>query len=364
MKCKNCGAKLKDNTEICPNCGAFIDSEKGYVLSTDDDAMFDISATVDEDDEEAPVQKKKGRGFIRFLSLLLTLLIIGAGAYYYFTKIYQPKPDKPELTFVTGSGVINDDEEIIYVLLDEKSNIEFIHGVSIYDYDKTDKQAEKKGAVSTDYEYTKNIDSTFRAIFFDVDKLGELGTENTYTFEMSFSFYNSDKVYTYEQPITFSSQITDEASDLIFDHTLTDEQSEKKDESTTDNAETTTKAPETTAASGGMEFVYDSYWFTQPVQNGNEYIIAAIKINRDRTYTTTNYYKNGDSSWELTTHSGKYTVENGFIVIDNGEATESTFYKIDTKNQTLYEEENGEKTAELSARKYNSIKNAEDFFGI
>lgn len=29
MKCKNCGALLRDNARVCQNCGAFVEDEKG-----------------------------------------------------------------------------------------------------------------------------------------------------------------------------------------------------------------------------------------------------------------------------------------------------------------------------------------------
>ena len=359
MKCKNCGARLNDGAKICPNCGANISNNKGYVLSTDDDTMFDIYSDVDYDSDE-PKKKKKSGTFIRILSILLTLIIIGGGAFYYFTNIYNPETDKPELRFTTGSGIINDDEKIIYVLLDEKSNIEFIHGVKLYDYDKTVKNAEKKDPVSKDYEYTKSIDSSMRAIFFDVDKLDISEGENTFTFEMSFSFYDSEEVFTYLQPITFSADIESNVADIIFDHSLNEETTTVASDKT--QTETTTET--TTSATDSVEFIYSSYWFTEPVQNDAEYIISAIKFNKDNSYVSTNYYKNGEGSWEITTSSGKFKLENGFAVLNNGEATENTYYKIDAKKQSLYEEKNGEAVSTLTARKYNSIKNAEDFFGI
>ena len=359
MNCKNCGARLKENTKVCPNCGAFIDDNEGYVLLTSDDTMFDIYA-----DNEPPKKKKKGSGVIRFLSALLTLLIIGGGAYYYFINFYDPTPDKPALSFESGNGIINDDEEIIYVLLSENSKIEYIHGVSLYDYDKTDKNAQKKDAVSTDYEYTKNIDSTFRAIFFDADKLNIKDGNNTYTFEMNFSFYDSDEVYTYNQVINFSSEFTLDASDLIFDHSQS-EKTTSQSEATAKQEESTTKAQSTTeASSDGYDFIYNSYWYTEPFQNGEEYIINAIKFSSDKTYTSTNYYKNGNESWKVSNYNGTYEIKDGYLVVNNGEATESTYYKIDTKNNTLFEEENNQPISTLTSRKYNSIKNAEDFFGI
>ena len=363
MKCKNCGADISDNTKVCKNCGAFVDDESGYVLLTSDDIMFDINEAAEaETKEKATKKKNKGRAVIRIFSLLLTLLIIGAGAFYYFTNIYNPESEVPALTFKTGSGIINDDEKIIYVLLDEKSNIEFIHGVSLYDYDTTVKNAEKKAPVSTDYEYTKSIDSTFRAIFFDADKLTGAADGSAYTFEMNFSFNGSDKIYTYKKSGTLPAEITEDASDLIFDHSLEEETTAKAE-----NQEPTTEAKtqsESTTALGNIDFIYNFYWFTEPVQNEDEMNISAIKFNSDNTYVSTSYYKNGNESWQITTYNGSYKIENGFAVLNNGEATESTYYKIDAAQSSLYEEENGTKAATLTPRKYNSLKNVEDFFGI
>ena len=358
MKCKNCGARLADNAKVCQNCGASINNEEGYVLLTSDDTMFDIYS---EDLNTPPPskEKKKSSGIIWALSIILTLLIIACGAFYYFTQIYNPTPDKPALSFQTGSGIINDDEKIIYVLLSPDSNIEFIHGVSLYNYDKTDKNAQNIGAVSTNYEYTKSIDSTFRAIFFDTEALSLANGENTFTFEMKFSFYNSDEIYTYEQPIKFSSEISADAADLIFDHS-------QSDEATTKQAEENTQEQTTAASTAAqdIDFIYDSYWFTEPAENGSELSIAALKFNKDKSYVSTIYFKDGDKSWQITTHNGKYEIKDGYLVVDNGEATESTYYKADSQTKSIYEEENGTKISSLTSRKYNSIKNVEDFFGL
>ncbi|MBR3738150.1 MAG: zinc ribbon domain-containing protein [Eubacterium sp.] len=364
MKCKNCGMKIGENENICPNCGAMIDNRKiEYVLSTDDDSMIDISSGEDFDNRRRK-NNKKSNFAIRFLSLLLTLIIIAGGAFYYFTNIYNPPSKAPELSFKTGSGIINDDEKVIFVLLEEKSNIEFIHGVNLYDYDKTDKSADKKEPVSRNYEYTKNIDSSFRAIFFKTYDLDVKGGENTYTFEMTFSFNGSDETFTYLQPVSFEANISGSASDLIFDHSQEQETTTAaSNETQTTEAQTTTASAQT-SSSDSVDFIYNSYWFTQPVQTEEEYIISAIKFNKDNSYVSTNYYKNGSASWEITTYNGKYKIENGFAVLDNGEATESTYYKIDTQKQSLYEEEDGKTVSTLTSRKYNSIKNAEDFFGI
>ena len=364
MKCNNCGARIDEGAKVCSNCGAHIDGNNEYVLLTSDDTMFDIYSDVP-DDEKAIAKKqkkKKGGKIIWFLSILLTLAIIGGGAYYYFANIYNPTPDKPELVFEGASGVINDDEQIVYLLLPQDSKIEYIHGVSIYDYDKTDKNAPQGAPVSSDYEYTKNIDSSFRAIFFDIKDINAKKDKNVYTLEMKFSFYDSNDIYTYVEPVTFTYPTETDVADLIFDHSQQEETTTSKAAKET---EKTTESEKTTKLSKDeYSFVYNFYWYTQPIENGDELSISALKLNADNTFVSTGYYKNGASGWQITRANGKYKVENGFIVIDNGEATESTYYKIDTEMKSLYEEENGKKVASLEARKYNSIKNAEDFFGI
>lgn len=350
MNCKNCGAKLKNGAKVCPNCGALIDENEGYILLTSDDIMDDVYTG------ESP--KKKGKTFIRVLSALITLAIIGAGAYYFFANYYNKTPDKPNLTFETGSGIINDDEKVIYVTLRENARIEYIHGVSLYNYDKTAKNAEKKEAVSTDYEYTKSIDSTFRAIFFNTSDFEISDGENIFTFEMNFSFYDSDEIYTYTQPIRFSGNITEDASDIIFDHSLDDnaKPNVENGEQTTSN---TTEAPES-----GYDFIYNSYWYTEPYSDEGEYTIYSIKFNKDNTYTSTQYHKKENENWQVSTFDSTFEIEDGYAVLNNGEATESTFYKIDFSAKKLSEEKDGQIISVLTARKYNSIKNAEDFFGI
>ncbi len=365
MKCNNCGARLDDNAKVCSNCGAHIDNNDEYVLLTADEKMFDIYADAPEDERDRALKRKNNKKsrIIWFISIIITLAIIGGGAYYYFANIYSPKTNQPELSFEGGAGIINDDEKVVYVLLSQDSKIEFIHGVSIYDYDKTDKSAENKDPVSSDYEYTKSIDSTFRAIFFDLKDLKPKKGDNTYTFEMKFSFYNSDEIYTYTQPVSFTSPAKSNVADLVFDHS-TEEETTASDSG--DSAEEeTTKAEKTTALSADdYSFIYDYYWYTEPIQNGEEYSISALKLNNDNTYVSTSYFKEGDGGWQITRGNGSYKIEDGYVVIDNGVATESSYYKIDAQNNSLFEEENGQKTSTLEARKYNSIKNAEDFFGI
>lgn len=356
MNCKNCGARIKDNAKVCPNCGAFCGDETGYVLLTADDRMDDFYS-----DDNKHARKRSSLKFL--ISAVVIIAIIGAGAYFYFTHIYDADKN-PEVVFSSGSGIINGDEEIIYVTIDNNSQIEYIHGVSLYAYDKSNKSSKAGDAVSTDYQYTKSIDSSFRAIFFDTDdlKLDE-DTDYTYTFEMRFSFVDSDKVYTYNQTVSFNSDITEDASDIIFDHSLDKEITAASQEKTTES----TTAKETTEKASSQvnnDFIYSGYWFTEPYSENNSHTIFAIRFKSGGSYTSTKYYKEGSADWQISTYSNTFVIEDGYIVVNNGEGSESTYYKIDAAASSLTEEDEGQAVATLTNRKYNSTKNAEDFFGI
>lgn len=352
MNCKNCGAKIKDNARVCPNCGAFCGDETGYVLLTSDDKMDDFYSY-----DNSKGKKKSGLKFL--ISAILIIAIIGAGAYIYFTDFYD-NDKKPEIVFSSGSGIVNGDEKIIYVAIENSSNIEYIHGVSLYAYDKNDKSSPSADAVSTDYQYTKSVDSSFRTIFFDTDDLElKKGEDYTYTFEMNFSFAGSDKIYTYDQSVSFNSNITENISDIIFDHSLDKEVSE--DASQEQTTEKTTAAAKKVV---NNDFIYNGYWFTEPYNDADSYTIFALNFNKNGSYISTQYYKNGSADWKVTTYKGTYVIEDGFLVVNNGEGTESSYYKIDSTNSSLTEDEDGQAVSSLTNRKYNSIKNAEDFFGI
>lgn len=357
MNCKNCGARIKENSKVCPNCGAFIDDGFGYVLLTDNYKTADIYP-------ETVEQRKKG-GVIKYLiSLLLVVAIVAGGAYYYFTNIYIGD-QSPELSFTTGSGLINDDQQIIYVALPENSRIEYIHGVQLYDYDKNNATL-KQDPISSKYEYTKGIDDSFRAIFFDVGDIPlEAGTQYVYTFEMNFSFIDSSEIYTYEQTVSFDGDINEDVAEIIFDHSLISEISTTQADSAVDEtttvkatapAESTTKettTEETTVA--GVSYIYNSFWFTQPYNdNDTNYSISALKFNSNGTYVETVYAKNGTGKWTTTKLNGKYEIKDGQIFTTDSEGQIQS-YALDSNASTL----DG-----LTSRKYNSVKNAEDFFGM
>lgn len=359
MNCKNCGAKINDETKICPDCGAYCREEEGYVLLSQNDIMDDFYT----DDVKSESKKKRSTVII---VIFIVLAIIAAGAFYYLNYI-KNNADKPELSFTSGSGMINDDEEVIYVQIPNNSKIEFIHGVSLYDYDKNEKNHSNEKAITKDYQYTKSIDDSFRTIFFDVDDFNlKKDKQYSYTFEMNFSFYGSEAIYTYEQTVEFKGEITNDASDIVFDHSL----DKAIEESTTNyTAVDDTTKDETTANSMNtsnvnVDYIYDGYWFTQPYNDADTYTIYSIKFNKNNTFTTTEFYKKGTSDWKLSTVAGNFEIKDGVLIAQVSTENEKATYKIDSKNGTIQEVDGNEVVQNLTNRKYNSIKNAEDFFGL
>lgn len=353
MNCKNCGARLKENSKVCPNCGAFIDDGSGYVLLTDNFKTEDIYS-------DAPHPKNKKGGIIKYLiSFVLVIAIVAGGAYYYFTNIYKGD-EAPALSFTTGSGIINDDEKVIFVALPENSRIQFIHGVTLYDYDAVNTYR-KDDPISSNYEYTKGIDDSFRAIFFNVNDIPmEQTASYTYTFEMKFSFFDSADIYSYQQVVEFSGDFSENVADVIFDHSLTDEISTTvpSTENETDDKTAKQASGQTTAAvtqtATNINYIYNNYWFTEPYHDANSYSISALKFNRDGSYNETLYYKNGNENWVVTDISGKYEVKDGELFTTDSEG-QTQSYAVSSSSKTL---------GGLTLRKYNSVKNAEDFFGI
>ncbi len=344
MNCKNCGTRLSEKAKVCPNCGAFVDDSSGYTLLASDDRIYDVYSTEKK-------QKKKNSPLKNFIIFLLVILIAGGGGLLFFGKI-QPMLNKPpELTFKEGSGIINKDEKVIYVLLDKNSDIQYIHGVKLYDYDKT--SGELRDAVSDEYEYTKSIDSTFRAIYFDMKDFNLVnGEKYTYTFEMKFSFNGSEKIHTYTDAVSFDGEITEDASDIVFDHSLNE-----GSQGSGENKKGTTAA--STESKEDYSFIHEGYWYTYPSTQGNVRSISAFKFDKSNNYTVTDYTKNGNEDWKVSTEKGTYKIQDGAAVLDNGAS-----FELDSANDTIAETADGKVTQLLTNRKYNSIQNTEDFFGL
>lgn len=342
MNCKNCGTKVSDGTKICPNCGSLIDESEGYVLLTSDSMDFE--------DYDSGKEKKKGGGFLWFISIVLTLAIIAGGAYYYFTNIYEKEDPRPALTFETGTGVINGKEQILYATIKDGENIEYIHGVRLYDFDTTNLE-EAPAPVTTDYQYTKSINDSFRAIFFDTKEL-ELNKVNTYTFEMDFSFSGSNEVYTYTATVNFKRPIKGNVSDIIFDHSVDDNKNESSEEIITNKSTEDTTEAETENENTDAEFVYSSYWYGEPQKDGDRQTIYCYKFDKNGSYTATKYFKDGKSDWVTTVDGGTFEASDFSITLDGKE------YLIDPTNQTLKADDG----KELNKRNYNSIENTNSFF--
>lgn len=335
MNCKNCGAKLDVNSNVCPNCGTKLD-DFDYVLLTADDRIPEI--------QNAPRQKKSR--LVPVIAIILVIAILGGIGFVVAKKL--TKVEKPALSFSTGCGVINNDEAVIYVLIEDSPNIQYIHGVSLYCYDKSDEGAIGE-VISTDYQYTKNIDDSFRAIYFDADELlyEDNVNEFTYTFEMNFEFSNHREIFTYTKAITFGTNITGDVSDIVFDHSM-------ETETSVQTTQTTTESETTTEHDLDLSYIYRSFWFTQPISNNDQKLITAIKFNNGTSCKITVYTKDGEAAWKVVTFNGSYEVKDGSIFVTDSEGLVNS-YKIDDVNNLL---------EGLESRKYNSIKNAEDFFGV
>ncbi len=344
MKCKNCGARVEKESSICPNCGATVNKNSDYVLLSNQDMVF-----------EDVYSSKKKKPITRAIFIIFSIVVIavaGIVSYFYFYGVNSAK-DQPKLSFSSGYGVINGDEKVVYVKIKDASSIEYIHGVNVYNGEVDETMHKKPQAVSTDYNYTANVDKSFRCIFFDMDDLDLSGKGNqTYTFEMTFSYYNDDNRYTYYKTVNFTSDTKADISDTVFDHslieTVTDEPTTDKQESTS----TTAKKDEP------VDYIYNGYWYTDPYNEADSYSVSAFKFNSDGTFISTDYSKTGDENWVVSTNKGEYKVKGNTLTIstEDGESDELT---LDKKKQTISQ---GNKP--FTARKYNSIKNAEDFFGL
>ncbi|MBQ7741029.1 MAG: zinc ribbon domain-containing protein [Eubacterium sp.] len=211
MTCKNCGAVLGENAKVCKNCGAFVEDSSGYVLLTSDDRYDDYYSTPEKEKKKHPV-----RNFIIFL--LIIAIFGGGGTYLYVTRLDAMLHKPPKVSFETGSGYIDAGDEVIFITLDNK-DIEYIQGVSLYENDpKSDK---KQSPLSTSYEYTKNVDDTFRTILFYTKDL-KLDEKKSYKYyyQIKLSFKNDKRIYTYVEPIEFSGDIKNDAGDKVFDHSM------------------------------------------------------------------------------------------------------------------------------------------------
>ncbi|MCR5208457.1 MAG: zinc ribbon domain-containing protein [Eubacterium sp.] len=356
MTCKNCGAELRDNARVCRNCGAFVDDGSGYTLLTSDNRVDDFYSS-------EPVKKKSG-ALAYVISMVLVVAIVFGGAYYYFTKIKPQEKPAPQVTFTSGCGIINDNEPVFYAAVEKNTKIQYIHGVKLFVNDAPDSEAGYNCAalLSDKYEYTKNIDDTFRAIFFDAR---ELGNNKNVVFEIKLGFFGDEGMYTYYVPLAAKEKIKASAADAVFDHSNSKKASE---EASTEKApsETTEKKPEETTAQttagkrSDVSFVYDSYWFTEPETEGDTRTIYALKFGRDGAFVSTRYQKKGSEGWQVSTTEGSFELKDGMITVT--ESGRKRYFAVG--NNSVSGTKDGKTVQKLIARKYNSIKNVEDFFGL
>ena len=341
-RCLNCLRDIPDGTTVCPYCGAHCDDGEGYVLLTADGVITK--------EEETDNKKEKRKNIFRVIvAVLLTIALITSGLYFFVVKPNET-PDKPELSFTQGTGIINENQKVVYVKIADSSKIKYIHGVNLYKGDVTSKHMIKDDPITDKYEYTKNVDDSFRTIFFYADDLNiKSGTDYTYTFSMNFQFLNDSKIYNYRVPVTFSGDIKKDASSDVFDHSVKDEQ---KEEQLANEVVSDEKQDKT--------YIYDGYWFTEPISDKNNQEITAIKFDKDGkscVYTTYSK-KEGDGGWNVKRQSGTYSIKNNVLKFDK----EKTSYALDSRNKTLESTDDSNTAKVLTNRKYNSVANVNDFF--
>ena len=335
MKCKNCGANIENPRGVCPVCGAAVVKDEGVSLGNIkyDSAKYDY----------APVDKKK-----RFIIASIVIILIFAIASFAFFYVQNLKIPQPEMSFTTGQGIINDDEHIIYAFIDDSSHLEYIHGVKLYEGEVDENTIKISKPVLSDYQYTKSVDEGFRAIFFDLDELNlEEQGNYTYTFQMTFSFVGDENWYTYYETVNITGSTNLDVTKVIFDYSMLD----------------SPNVNSTTASSDPLDFVYDGYWYTRPEQSQDKFTIYSLKFNKDGSCVITKYSKSGEMNWEVETEKSTYTLEEEKLSVDFGNNHKES-YVVDTKNKTIAVSGTSDKKVLLTQRKNNTLKNAEDFFGV
>lgn len=355
MKCKNCGAELRANSDICPNCGTVADD--CYVLVSSEYEANDYRK-----DDDSP-KKKTARYVINaIISFVLVFALVG-GSYYYFNDKFN-KQEAPALSFETGTGIVND-RQIVYLTIKDSSNIEFIQSVKMYEGDVTDTSTSSLKPLSTKYEYTKNSGESFRSIFFYADNLNiEKSKTYTLTFDMTFSFVDDARFYTYKQATTFSGDIKQDVSSIIFDHSLKEDQ--KQPEANPKKETTTKPASETTTElSGDMTFITKlGYWYNEPKVEGDKKSIEVWEFKENKDLTITTYTQNGSEKWETKTEDYRYGIEGIVLRIRDKNKNEFGFVRADPFNKTvvLVDKNKSDELAEFTLKSDNSIETAKEFF--
>ncbi len=363
MKCKNCGAELPEHAKVCPHCGPDIKEEKDYVLLSDFDDYSRTNKSKKTESIDRQQMRRNKRNKTAFIIFTVVILLASAiGSYIFFSMQNANKP-QPEVEMTSGYGIIDKNMEIIYASFTDSSAIEFIQGVSLYQSNQDDSSKPDGEAISTDYDYTKSVDNSFRAVFFDTDKLDlKSDSEQKYVFEIKVSFYDDENIYTYYQPVSFSKDNKSDISDIIFDHSLVTEK-QKLPKPTTEK-ETTTK-PITTEKYIDTLFIYDSYWYSAPVKDGDKLYITAYQFKQGGNCIATQYMKDGDKKWEVTTSTIMYKINGNKLIISDSDSNAEDVYILNPADHSItLEDDSQSEPMQLQQRQYNSIKNAEDFFGI
>lgn len=359
MKCKNCGAELPAHSNICFNCGKNSNDENSLALQAEDKQETQGTEKYKKEKVVSVEHKERRRRrislvlFTVFTIVVLSASAIGSLMYY---NAQNAKKEIPTLTFTSGCGTINKDERIVYASFNDSSTVQYIHGVTLLPND-----SEGDAAISENYEYTKSIDDSFRVVFFDIDDLDlKDGEEYNCVFEIKVSFYSDENIYTYKQPVTFDTNARSDISDIVFDHTLN---SKADDEDEKEKQTSSKKDAEGTATqSADADFIYNSFWYANPIKDGDNYYVTVYQFRNNGDCQVTQYSKAGDAGWETTSSTVKFEINGNKLTIIDDSANENEVISIDAENQKLIS--NNEENAELQARKYNSIKNAEDIFGL
>lgn len=322
MKCKNCGAAVDKYSTVCMNCGATVKSNKKH--------------------HNTDYHYKKSLGLKRvFLIILAIVFIFGSGfaSYYYFSHKDSEKVT-PDLIFYSGQGIINKDENVLYTRIDDSSKIEYIHSVKLYEGSVNADDIMKPEVVDEDYQYTKNVDKTFRTIFFDLDKQNLKDNENyTYTMEMTFSFLGDTNYYTYYQNINFTTSLKQDVSKDVFDYSVVQD--------TTESAVTETDVNE--------DFILNGYWYSKPYRSNSNQAIYSIKFKSENACVVTYYEKGSNSKCVVRTVDGNYILDDSEIRVtltDNEELK----YTINIDNKRITDSSN----QIMIQRQNNSVENAED----
>ncbi len=338
-RCLNCLEYIDNDATVCPYCGAKNDAGEGYVL------LSEVKAPERKYLDVSSGKKNKRTAFI-VISVII-LAVVAAVSYYYFNSVSNPV--NPPLSFTSGTGVINDDQRVIYVAIKDSSKVEYIQSVSLYKGDVTESGTEKAELLSTDYEYTDNVDDSFRTIFFYADDLDvEAGNDYTYTFKINLSFIKDDNVYAYTVVNSFDGDIKKDASDIIFDHSL------KKEE-------TTIAYDATTVDLSSSDYIFDGYWYTMPEKTDDgTYRITAIRFEKDSNACTYTHYstKKLEGDWDVTTSDGTYEINNGILTYSESDLK----YVINTKKENLLENKKSAKRSQLTRMNYNNVSNAHSLF--